>query len=238
MEHINPMSGMALPVSAGTDEQQAAFIKKTYAHVALAVLGFVMVEYVFLSTPVITNLALSLTQGWSWLIMLGIFMFATTIAENWAMNSTDRNMQYAALLLYVVAQAFIFIPLLYVAIVIIGDTSIIFNAAMLTLALFSGLTAIVFFTGKDFSFLRNFIAIGGMMAMALIVLGILFGFTLGLFFSFAMVALAAASILYQTSNMLHVYNQDQYVAASLGLFASLMLMLWYIMRILMSFTGD
>ncbi|MGB1206524.1 MAG: Bax inhibitor-1/YccA family protein [Chitinophagales bacterium] len=238
MEYTNQMSDMALPVSAGTDEQQAAFIKKTYSHVALAVLGFVMVEYVFLSTPFITNLALSLTQGWSWLIMLGIFMFATTMAEKWAMSSTDRNMQYAAFLLYIAAQAFIFIPLLYIAINVIGDSSIVFNAGMLTLALFSGLTAVVFFTGKDFSFLRNFITVGGMLAMGLIVLGILFGFSLGLFFSFAMVALAAASILYQTSNMIHVYSQDQYVAASLGLFASLMLMLWYVMQILMSFSGD
>lgn len=238
MEQMNPMSGMAMPVSAGTDEQQAAFIKKTYSHVALAVLGFVLVEYVFLSTPFIRDLALSLTQGWSWLIMLGIFMFATTIAERWAISSTDRNMQYAALLLYVAAEAFIFIPLLYIAMKMTGDTSIIFNAGMLTLALFSGLTAVVFFTGKDFSFLRNFIMVGGMIAMGLIVLGILFGFSLGLFFSFAMVALAAASILYQTSNVLHVYNQDQYVAASLGLFASLMLMLWYVMQIFMSFSGD
>ena len=109
---------------------------------------------------------------------------------------------------------------------------------MLTLALFSGLTAVVFFTGKDFSFLRNFIMVGSMIAMGLIVLGILFGFSLGLFFSFAMVALAAASILYQTSNVLNVYNKDQYVAASLGLFASLMLMLWYVMQIMMSFSGD
>ena len=58
MEQMNPMSGMALPVSAGTDEQQAAFIKQTYSHVALAVLAFVLVEYIFLSTPFIRDLAL------------------------------------------------------------------------------------------------------------------------------------------------------------------------------------
>ena len=68
----------------------------------------------------------------------------------------------------------------------------------------------------------------------LIIAGTLFGFDLGLWFSVGMVALAAGSILYQTSNMVHKYEEDQYVAASLGLFASFMLLFWYILRIFLS----
>jgi FtsH-binding integral membrane protein len=49
-----------------------------------------------------------------------------------------------------------------------------------------------------------------------------------------MVLLAAGSILYQTSNMIHRYSADQYVVASIGLFASFMLMLWYIIQFFMS----
>jgi FtsH-binding integral membrane protein len=62
----------------------------------------------------------------------------------------------------------------------------------------------------------------------------IFGFDLGLVFSGFMVLLAAGTILFQTSNLVHHYHTDQYVGASLGLFASLMLLFWYILQIFMS----
>jgi FtsH-binding integral membrane protein len=49
-----------------------------------------------------------------------------------------------------------------------------------------------------------------------------------------MVALAGASILYDTSNTLHHYEEDRYVAAALELFASVALMLWYVLRLFLS----
>ena len=49
-----------------------------------------------------------------------------------------------------------------------------------------------------------------------------------------MIALAGGAILYDTSNVLHHYPQDRYVAASLELFASVALMFWYVLRLLMS----
>jgi FtsH-binding integral membrane protein len=75
---------------------------------------------------------------------------------------------------------------------------------------------------------------GGIVAMVLIVAGVIFVFQMGTFFSVAMVALAGASILYDTSNVLHHYSEDRYVAASLELFASVALMLWYVLRLFMS----
>jgi FtsH-binding integral membrane protein len=48
------------------------------------------------------------------------------------------------------------------------------------------------------------------------------------------VALAGGSVLYSTSNVLHHYPEDRYVAASLQLFASVALMFWYVLRLLSS----
>ena len=50
----------------------------------------------------------------------------------------------------------------------------------------------------------------------------------------AMVGLAGASILYNTSNVLYRYPEDRYVAASLQLFASVALLFWYVLRIFIS----
>jgi FtsH-binding integral membrane protein len=198
------------------------------------VLLFIIVETIFFQIPPLLEFALSLTQGWTWLLMLGGFMLVTNYAEKMAISSHDRNKQYLALLLYVVAEAFIFIPLIFMAMITAdeGGMEILNQAAILTLSLFSGLSAVVLLTKKDFSFLRSMLAIGFFVAMGLIVAGTLFGFNLGLWFSVGMIVLASGSILYQTSNMVHRYSEDQYVAASLGLFASLMLLFWYILSIL------
>ncbi|PKA82346.1 hypothetical protein ATE92_0474 [Ulvibacter sp. MAR_2010_11] len=232
MEQIQPQQHIS--VAGLTDEKRVAFYRKTYTHLALAVLLFILVEMIFFQIPALLQFALSLTQGWLWLVMLGGFMLVTNYAEKMALNSHDINKQYLALLLFVIAEAFIFIPLIFIAMSIAADggMEILNQAAIMTLSLFSGLSAIVLLTKKDFSFLKSMLAIGFFIALGLIVAGVLFGFNLGLWFSVGMIILASGAILYQTSNMVHKYSEDQYVAASLGLFASLMLLFWYILSIL------
>ncbi|WP_151895077.1 Bax inhibitor-1/YccA family protein [Patiriisocius marinistellae] len=217
-----------------TSEKRAAFYRKTYTHLALAVLLFVLVEMVFFQIEPLVNFAISLTQGWTWLLMLGGFMLVTNYAEKMAVENHDTTKQYLALLIYVIAEAFIFIPLIFMAMYAAGEGGfhILSQAAIMTLSLFTGLSAIVLLTKKNFSFLSSILTIGFFIAIGLIVAGTLFGFNLGLWFSVGMIALASGSILYQTSNMVHKYNEDQYVGAALGLFASLMLLFWYILSIL------
>jgi FtsH-binding integral membrane protein len=234
MEQVQELQG-APKVGELAQDVQVAFYRKTYAHVAGAVLLFILVEALFFQIPAIVNFAFSLAEGWTWLILLGVFMFATSKAESMAMGTTDRNTQYAALFLFVVAEAFIFIPLIGIALMVAqeGGAELINQAAIVTLALFGGLSAAVLLTKKDFSFLKTGLVIGFFIALGLIIAGTLFGFNLGLWFSVGMVVLASGAILYQTSSMVHKYNKDQYVAASLGLFGSLMLLFWYVLSIFM-----
>ena len=100
--------------------------------------------------------------------------------------------------------------------------------------LFIGLTGVALTSKRDFSFLRSVLIIGGFISLGLIIAGMLFGFNLGLWFSVGMVFLAGASILYQTNQLKNVYTTEQYVGASLQLFSSVMLLFWYVLRILMS----
>ena len=52
-----------------------------------------------------------------------------------------------------------------------------------------------------------------------------------------MIALACGFILYDTSNVLHHYRIGQHVAASLALFASVALLFWYVLQLLMYLQG-
>ena len=215
-------------------EARAQFIRRTYAHLAIAVLGFLVLEYVLISLPGIGNFAALMTGGLNWLVVLGLFMVVSFVADRMARSSVSRGVQYVGLALYVVAQAVIFVPLLFVAVYLVNDSTLIPTAAIITGTLFAGLTAVAFFTRADFSFLRGVLLIGGFVALGLIAASVIFGFTLGLIFSFAMVGFAAAAILYYTSNIIHYYRTDQYVAASVTLFASVALLFWYVLQILIS----
>lgn len=230
MNFTNSYAGPAA-VNELDSQARARFVSRTYGHLFAAVIAFMLLEIFFFKT----GLALSITRallGVSWLAVLGGFVVVSWIARGIAHKAASKAAQYAALAAYVIAEGIIFVPLLYIANEAMPGA--ITSAATVTFLGFAGLTAVVFLTGKDFSFLRGLLFWGGIVALALIVGGVLFGFQLGTYFSVAMVGFAGAAILYDTSNVLHHYSEDRYVAAALELFASVALMLWYVLRLFMS----
>ena len=221
-------------VAEALPEERASFIRKTYLHLAGAVLAFILLEVYIITSGAGQAITETMLGGrWSWMIVLLAFMGISMLAQWWANSQTSRPLQYAGLGLFVVAEAIIFTPLLFIAAARSNSLEIFGQAGITTLGLFLGLTAVVFLTKKDFSFLGPILTIGGFVALGFIAAGIVFGFSLGSVFAFAMVAFAGGAILYDTSNILHRYNTDQHVAASLSLFASVALLFWYILRIFM-----
>lgn len=231
-EFTNTFGNAGYKATEALPAERAAFIRRTYIHLALAILAFGLLEASLMMTGAAFQIAQTFLGGrWSWAIVLIGFMGVAWLAQSWANSQTSRPMQYMGLALYTVAEAIIFAPLLYIAVMATGDFDVIVKAGVVTLGLFLGLTAVVFMTRKDFSFLGPILAIGGFVALGFIFSGIIFGFSLGNIFAFAMVAFAGGAILYSTSNILHQYNTDQHVAASLQLFASVALLLWYLIAI-------
>ena len=229
----NAYSNPYIAAAEASVAERNLFLRRTYMHLAAAILAFVGLEAVFQLSPiapVLTNLMIG-TQ-YSWLVVLGLFMGASWLAQKWAQSGTSMAMQYAGLGLYVVAQAVIFIPILYIA-GRFSDPTVIPVAGMITLGLFFGLTAVVVTTKKDFSFLGGFLAIGSFVALGFIVASIIFGFSLGNLFAGVMILFAGAAILYQTSAIFLQYSTSQYVAAALGLFASVALLFFYVLQFLM-----
>ncbi len=215
-------------------QERAMFIRKTYLHLAAAILAFIGLE-TYLFTSGIADVIATTMMGFSWFIVLALFMGVSILANWWANSSTSKPLQYLGLGLYIVAEAIIFVPLLYMsAYYSSGGITTIMKAGIVSLGLLAGLTAVVFITKKDFSFLGPILAIGGFVALGFIAASLLFGFSLGGIFAFIMVGFAATAILFSTSNVLHQYQPTQHVAASLSLFASVALLFWYILSIFSS----
>jgi FtsH-binding integral membrane protein len=215
--------------------ERTGFIRRTYLHVAGAIAALALLEvFIFqsgLEKPIIT---LMVGSQYSWLIVLGLFMGVSYVADKFAHSQTSEGAQYFGLGLFVVAQAVVFVPILGLARRYDGAIE---SAAIITALLVIGLTSTVFISKKDFSFMGSFLKIGFLIGFGVIVCSIIFSFSLGLVFSGAMDLLAAGSVLYTTSNIMHQYHPGQHVAASLALFSSIALLFWYVLQIVMSFTG-
>jgi FtsH-binding integral membrane protein len=219
-------------------EARIGFIRKVYGNLLGATLLFVACAALFVNVPTLVSPLISLVTLNRWgivLLMVG-FMAAQYVAQAMASNGTSRAIQYGGLGLYAVAEAFIFSPLLMIISRRIGGTDLIMQAGTVTLIIFGGLTTIVMLTRSDFSFMRNFLWVGGLAATGVIFASVLTGsgMTSGLLFTGLMIVLFSAWILYDTSNVLHHYEIHQDVAASLALFSSLATLFWYVLRFMSS----
>lgn len=221
----------SVPAASLDVEARGTFIVRTYQHLLGAIVAFTAIEVFLFKSGYAQSIAEAFLST-SWLLVLGGFLVVSWIASHVAHSSRSLGAQYAALAGFVVAEALIFVPLLYIAAK--AAPGVIQSAATVTLLGFTGLSAVVFFTRKDFSFLGGILRWGFILALVLIVAGVLFGFELGTYFSVAMIALAGGAILYDTSNVLHHFPQDRYVGAALQLFASVALMFWYVLRLFLS----
>jgi hypothetical protein len=233
----NPYQGQLGDFAAlAAADERSTFITKTYTHLAGAIALFAALEAVILSSGIAESIMGLMGARWGWAIVLGLFVVVSIVASNWAVSAVSPAKQYAGLGLYVLAESIIFAPLLSIAqrYDVLNHTNVIGSAALTTLILFGGLTAAVFITRKDFSFLGTFLVFGSIAAVGFVVVALIFQLAVPALFIYAMIALACGYILYDTSNVLHHYRIGQHVAAALALFASVALLFYYLVMLFMS----
>ena len=221
-------------------DRRSKFIAKTYFHLLGAIVAFGIISILMMKIGVSDKL-LGLVQvhQYAWLGFLGGAVLVSWMATSLTENVSSKGPQYLGLALYVGVESVLFSVMFAVCVnsPYMG-VNIIWQAALITAAAFIALTGIVFVTRKDFSFMKSILMWIGVVAVIAILASILFGFQLGILFSVAMCAFAGGAILYETSNIIHHYDERQYIAAALSLFASVMLLFWYVLRIVMSLGSD
>ena len=229
---------------------RAAFFRRTYGLVAIGFAAFAVLLYVFFqgfefqrgALGFGTGIAASVFGGlqnmiqsmgsWSILLVMLAFWGATTVAQSLAFNRSSRGTQYAGLGLYVILEALIFVPLIgYVIYSTKGNAStVLLPAGIVTAGMIAGLTALVFMTNLDFSFLKVAIILGSFAALAIVIVAAFTDMNLGAWFSIAMIVLMATVILYQTNEIKNTLETDQHVAAAFILFSSFVTLLFYVIR--------
>ncbi|MEO8705944.1 MAG: Bax inhibitor-1 family protein [Kofleriaceae bacterium] len=239
------------------------FLRKTYAHLGGALLVFAaltggMLKYAPEFSWKFTTMFG--TSMFAMLAMMVLMMVGLWVAERWVRSSTSRGVQYAGLGLGVAIYAFLFQPIFWVlmlkfshynveqiALIRSGHMVPVLNgpameiltqAIAITLAIFVGLTLVVFISKKDFSFMRGILTIASFGAIGMIFAAIIFGFTLGAFFAGFMILLMAGYILFQTSAIMKDFPPTAYIAAAMMLFSTVVTLFWYVLRLIMSLRSD
>lgn len=234
-------SDASMAAAHAVPNERVKFLQRTYGHLAGAVLAFIAIEAVLLQTGVGVAVRDTIFSGGKlgMFALMAAFIAAGYVARTMARSTASIGMQYAGLALYVGVEALIFLPILSIAMLPrFADEQLIAKAGLLTFGLFLGLSTAVFLTKADFSWMGTALCVLGWVALGTVLAGWIFGFSLGLWFSAIMIALAAGYIAYDTSMILHHYPTTMYVAASLELFASVALLFYYILRFAMQMTGS
>lgn len=236
---MSQYQNLSVTVAAeAAQEERAAFLQRTYNHVAGALFVFAVLLAIAVNTPFAEQFT-KLIMGFGWIGMLGVvfgFYFVSGFAQNMAYNGESTQTQYMGLGIFILAETIIFTPLIFIA--SLKAPHLIPAAGIITLALFVALSFIAITSKKDFSFLQGIVTMGIFVAMGAIVASMIFSFSLGVIFSSFMIALMGAAILYQTSTIMRTFPTNMHVAASLMLFASIATMFFYVLDLLLSLQSD
>lgn len=231
------VSGDLFAADAALDAR-LGFLRKVYAHVFGAILLLIGLEFLFFSTPMADSIMMLFGRRTWWIALMG-FMAVTWFAQSLAFSRASQAAQYLGLGLFTAAEAVFVVPAIWYALRI--DPNLIGQAAFLTLLITGGLTLFVVFSKADFSFLRNFLFVGGLAILGVGILsmfGVFGGFGIGTLISGAVVALMCGYILYETSLIMHHLPTTAHVAGALMIFGSMAQLFRHILFLLMRFNDD
>lgn len=205
---------------------------RVYLRLLAGIAGFIAVEYLLFEWGLAEAITAFVIDT-NWLLILGGFMIVSWIANSLGVRAETPAAQYGAYALLVVANALLFAAPLWIASEAPALEGVITTAAQISLFAFAALSVIAIRSGKDFTFLRPLLMWGGVLALALIVGSVLFGAVLGTWFSVAMIGFAGAAILFETQKIYRSYPPQYEVPAAMALFASIALLFWYVLQLLM-----
>lgn len=232
MTDRNPYTHAIASAARAPAEARAAFLQRTYQLLLAGVASFAATIWAAGNWEPLTNVMIGLYRGGPLLFMV-IILGAGFGVRMVAYRSPINVVAYFA---FTVLFGLLLAPM--VLSIAATQHGVVTQAAMVTLLVFSGLTAYVFVSGKDFSFVGGALAIGLFAMIGIGLAGWLFGFHVGLWYSVAGVLLFSGYILYDTSRVLHHLPVNGHVAGAIELFTSIVLLFMHVLRLLSALNRD
>jgi FtsH-binding integral membrane protein len=157
-------------------------------------------------------------------VMLGGVMGAQAVRH-------VRGLNLLALFGFTTLTGVVISPL--IAVIRLINPGSILAAGVLTVGIFGGLTAYVFISKKDFSFMRGMVTTGLIVVILAAVVNIFLGSSaLGFAVAAATLLLFSGFVLYDTSNIIRRYPTNEYIAGALDLYLDAFNIFLALLRIL------
>lgn len=171
-----------------------------------------------------------------WLPIFLVFIFAMRYARRTSRKITKLSSQYAIYGLFILIKAIILFPL--ICRIEMTNPSAIFSAAIVSTGLFFGLTIYALTAKHDFSFLRGFMKVGGIVLFSFFIARVIMkvagynfaNLNMGWLLSGFIVIYATGAILYHTDQIKRKYSKTQYVVAALALMVSYVMLFTGLLR--------
>ena len=248
------LSATARPIAGAVAtlgvSDRITFLRKTYAHLGGALVAFVLFTAGMMKFATGLSLKLAIARGNSMgtaLLVLLAFIAVSYGAQRLAMSDTSRGLQYLGLAVTVVLWSVLAQPIIWYTVIKFGATDVLTSggtllsakaamvlgeAAIVTIAIFVGLTLTVFYTKKDFSFLGGILSMAMWALIGVVIASLIFGFNLGMIYSGIVIFLMGGYILYETSLVMKYFRPSMHVAAALMLFTTVITLFIHVLRIL------
>jgi FtsH-binding integral membrane protein len=236
MNENNQYARLDAPVAAfAAANERAGFLKKVYGLLFLGVLGFAVTLWAAANVPLVNGWAMDMARliygnRWGWAIYMGIFIGGSYLVHSVAEQRPLGAFAYAG---WVMLLGLLISPIVLMVSGQQGGMAIINQASALTAIVFGGLTTYVLYTGKDFSWMRGILVMAFFGLIVTSLLGFFMGFSMGLWFSAAIVLLSAGYILYDTSQILHRLPTSMPMTGAILLFTDVVLLFKHILILLM-----
>lgn len=213
-------------VAQAPAEVRMAFIQKTYVLFLAGILACVVMGGVTLNT----SLELASRSLWGMpLLAIGLVFGGSLLA---GAVSRVEGLNYVALFGFTALMGFLFAPILraYES----SAPGIVGQAGFLTVMIFGSLTAYVFTTKKDFSFLGGLLFVGLISLLVASLANAFFfkSWNASYWMAWVTAFLFSGFVLYDTSQIIHRYDTQGYCSAALDLFLDFFNLFMAILRIL------
>ena len=204
-------------------EERTGFIRKVYALFFLGIFFAIAGVFVGFAVPELRS-AIVYHPFIAMLVMIGGVYGAQAVRHQPVLN-------VAALFGFTTLTGIIMSPVM--AFFAATNPNSVLQAAVLTVGIFGGLTAYVFVSKKDFSFMRGMVTTGLIIVVLSVLLNIFivssaFGFAI----SVAALLLFSGFVLYDTSNIIKRYPTNEYIAGALSLYLDAFNIFLALLRIL------
>ncbi|HEX7478820.1 MAG TPA: Bax inhibitor-1 family protein [Polyangiales bacterium] len=212
---------------------RAWFIVKVYFHLFASVLLLAVFEIVWFGVTNVggwTLRVMSLGIG-SWLLVLCAMAALSYVARRHASKSRRLRRQYLGWLLYTALQSLLSAPMIAYGIAFSSgnDTTLLPRGIVITLVIFGCLFAIAIQRRNKFRRVPVLSTFAGLAAAAIVMFSFSFGFTQALLITYAVLVVACGSIVHLTFAALEQHRTDEHVSAALGLLASALPPLWWLL---------